>query len=205
MKISDLLQELYIDELSDMFAGNRNDPDESRIKLLPLLNTAMTLAYAKWKCKYNSYMLAVTEDVNEYTIPEVEALVEYPLLQIVQIVNVYGQDVPSSQWQALGRKLYFPFPETQTLEVIFKVPHTKYTVAQDDALVDLELPEMLVPWLKSYVCHRFFASMKTEEALAKSADFLAQAMMAEQVFVNTNTTNEFTAVNNEKLSARGFA
>jgi hypothetical protein len=208
MKIEDLLLELYADELSDMFAGNRNDPAESRAKLFPLLNTAMSFAYSKWKVKFNSYMLTITENVHEYEIPESEGVapvVYYPLLQITSIVNVYGLDVSSSQWQANGRKLYFPYPENQTLEVIFKVPHTKYTLAQDDALVDLELPEMLVPWLKAYVCHRFFASMKTEEALAKSADFYTQAQIAEQNFINTNTTNEFTAVNNEKLTARGFA
>jgi hypothetical protein len=208
MKIEEFLQELYVDELSDMFAGNRNNALEGRPKLLPLMNTAMAYAYAKWKIKYGSYMLDVSADVNEYEIPVSVGtdpnIVYYNVLQIVQLVNVYGLDVPQSQWQALERKIYFPYPETQTLEVIYKEPHIKYTVAQDDAMVDLVLPEMLVPWLKAYVCHRYFASQKNEASLAKAADFLGQAMVCEQMFLNTNTTNEFTAPVNEKLSSRGF-
>lgn len=197
MKIEEFLQELYNDELSDMFAGNRNTILESRPKLLPLMNTAMSYAYSKWKVKYDSYMLTLTADVNEYEIPG-------NLLQIVELINVYGKELPQSEYQVLGRNIYFPYPEAQTLEVIFKVPHVKYTIAQDDSLTDLELPEMLVPWLKAYVCHRYFASMKNETALAKAADFLVQAQMCEQSFINTNTTNEFTAPVTDKLSARGF-
>lgn len=209
MKIEEFLQELYNDELSDMFAGNRNTVSESRPKLLPLINTAMTYAYAKWKVKYGSYMLTTTADVNEYEIPASEGVlpnptVYYNVLQIVEIINVYGKELPQSEYQVLGRKIYFPYPEAQTLEVVFKVPHTKYTVAQDDALTELELPEMLVPWLKAYVCHRYFASMKTEPALAKAADFLSQAQMCEQTFINTNTTNEFTAAVVDKMTSRGF-
>lgn len=200
MTIEELLQELYADELSDMFAGNRNTALESRPKLLPLLNTAMTYAYSKWKVKYGSYMLAVLEGTKEYEVPAANNV-----LQIVQLINVYGLDVPTAEYQVLGRKIHFFYPENQTLEVIFKVRHQKYTEAQDDSLTDLELPEMLVPWIKAYVCHRYFASMKNEAALAKAADFLTQALMCEQMFMQTNTTGEFTAPTNEKLASRGFA
>ena len=124
---------------------------------------------------------------------------------MIQIVNVYGIDVPQTEYQVLGNTIYFPNPQTQTLEVIYKVKHVKYVEAQDDSLVSLDLPEMLVPWLKAYVCHRYFASMKAEGALAKAADFLVQAQMCEQNFMNTNTTNEYTAPVNRKMEARGFA
>lgn len=198
MTIEEFLQELYGDELSDMFAGNRNSAVESRPKLLPLMNTAMIYAYSKWKIKYDSEMLAVVEGTNEYTLAATD------VLAIIQLVNVYGLDVPQSEYQVLGQTIYFPYPQTQQIEVIYKVKHTNYTVAQDDALVDLELPDLLVPWLKAYVCHRYFASMKTESAVAKATDFLAQALMAENFFVQTNTTNEFTAPTNAKMFARGF-
>lgn len=199
MTIDELLQEMYGDELSDIFAGNRNSLVESRPKLLPLINTAMAYAYSKWKCAYDSEMLTTVEDTNEYTLAATN------VLQVTQLVNVYGLDVPQSDYQVLGKTIYFPYPENQELEVVFKTTHVKYTVAQDDEAVTLELPDMLVPWLKAYVCHRYFASMKTESALAKAADFLAQAMVCEQMYVQTNTTNEFTAPTNTKIDARGFA
>lgn len=199
MTIEEFLQELYIDELSDMFAGNRNSAIESRPKLLPLMNASMAYAYAKWKIKYDSEMISVVEGTNEYVLAALD------LLAVIQIVNVYGLDVPQSDYQVLGQTIYFPYPETQTLEVVYKVKHAKYTVAQDDALTDLELPEMLIPWLKAYVCHRYFLSMKTEAALAQAANFLAQAQMCEATFVGTNTTNEFTAPVNRKMYERGFA
>lgn len=199
MTIEELLQEMYGDELSDLFVGNRHNPADSRPKLIPLLNTSMAYAYAKWKCAYDSEMLAITENVNEYTLAATN------VLQVTQLVNVYGLDVPQDEWQVLGSQIYFPYPENQTVEVIFKISHAKYTVAQDDSLVDLVLPEMLVPWLKAYTAHRYFASMKTESALVKAADFLAQAMLCENIFMQTNTTNEFTAPTNRKIESRGFA
>lgn len=200
MTIEEFLQELYRDELSDMFPGNRvNANVESRARLLPLINSAMAYAYSKWKVKYASEMLDVVEGTTAYTLAATD------VLAIIQLVNVYGIDVPQSDYQALGNQIYFPFPQTQTLEVVYKPKHVKYTEAQDDAQTELELPEMLVPWLKAYVCHRYFASMKTEGAMAKAADFLSQAQICESMFVDTNTTNEFTAPVNRKMEARGFA
>jgi hypothetical protein len=198
MTIDEFLQELYGDELSDMFAGNRNSAVESRPKLLPLMNTAMAYAYAKWKIKYSSEMINVVEGTYEYT------LVATDLLAVTRLVNVYGLDVSSTDYQVLGQVITFPYPITQQLEVVYQVKHTKYTLAQDDTLTDLVLPDMLVPWLKAYVCHRYFASMKSEAALAKAADFLQQALVCENMFVQTNTTNEFTAPTNSKISVRGF-
>jgi hypothetical protein len=200
MTLEEFFQELFRDELSDLFPGNRMNANiESRPKLLPLVNTAMAYAYSKWKVKYASEMLEVVDGTTEYQLAATD------ILGVIQIVNVYGMDVPQSEYQVLGSKIYFPFPQTQTLEVVYKVKHTKYVEAQDDALVELELPEMLVPWLKAYVCHRYFASMKTEGALAKAADFLVQAQMCENAYMNTNTTQEFTAPVNRKMEARGFA
>jgi hypothetical protein len=46
--------------------------------------------------------------------------------------------------------------------------------------------------------------MKTEEGLLAAANFLGQANVCEQMFVNTNTTNEYTARTNTKLCSRGF-
>jgi len=199
MTIEELLQEMYGEELSDLFVGNRHNPADSRPKLIPLLNTSMAYAYAKWKCAYDSEMLTILEDTNEYTLAATN------VLQVTQLVNVYGLDISQDQYQVLGSQIYFPYPENQTVEVVFKTSHAKYTVAQDDSLVDLVLPEMLVPWLKAYTAHRYFASMKTESALVKAADFLAQAMLCENIFMQTNTTNEFTAPTNRKIESRGFA
>ena len=200
MTLEEFFQELFRDELSDLFPGNRMNANvESRPKLLPLINSAMTLAYSKWKVKYASEMLEVVAGTTEYTLAATD------ILSVIQMVNVYGIEVPQSDYQVLGSTIYFPDPQTQTLEVIYKTKHVKYVEAQDDSLVELELPEMLVPWLKANVCHRYFASMKTEGALAKAADFLGQAQMAELMFTSTNTTNEFTAPVNRKMEARGFA
>lgn len=200
MTIEEFLQELCRDELSDMFPATRpNAIIESRSKLFPLMNSAMTYAYAKWKCKYSSEMLDVLEGTNEYTLAATD------LLAIIELVNVYGKEIPQSDYQVLNQSIYFPYPQNQTLEVVYKVKHVKYTLDQDDALTPIDLPEMLVPWLKAYVCHRYFASMKTEAALTKAADFLGQSLLAEQVFMNTNTTHEFTAPVNVKLYERGFA
>ena len=200
MTIEEFFQELFRDELSDLFPGNRPNANvESRARLIPLLNTAMAYAYSRWKVKYSSEMLEIVEGTTEYELAATD------VLAVIQIVNVYGVDISQSEYQVLGSKIVFPFPQTQTVEVIYKVKHVKYVEAQEDHLTELQLPEMLVPWLKAYVAHRYFASMKTEGALVKAADFLLQAQMAENSFMDSNTTQEFTAPTNRKMEARGFA
>jgi hypothetical protein len=198
MTIEEFLQQLYGDELSDMFAGNRNSPLESRAKLFPLMNSGMDYAYAKWKLKYASTMLSVVEGTTEYVLPETD------ILQVTQLINVYGLEVPQNEYQVLGQTIYFPYPQTQTLEVVYKVKPTKFTTAQVDSTTNLELPDLLVPWLKAYVCYRFFASMATEVGVAKATHFLALSVAAEDLYVQTNTTGEFTAPTSDKLASRGF-
>lgn len=198
MTIEEFLQQLYGDELSDMFAGNRNSPLESRAKLFPLMNSGMDYAYAKWKLKYASTMLSVVEGTTEYLLPETD------ILQVTQLINVYGLEVPQDEYQVLGQTIYFPYPQTQTLEVVYKVKPTKFTTAQVDSTTNLELPDLLVPWLKAYVCYRFFASMATEVGVAKATHFLALSVAAEDLYVQTNTTGEFTAPTSDKLASRGF-
>jgi len=199
MTIEEFLQELYADELSDAFAGNRTNILEGRAKLFTLMNAAMAYAYAKWKIKYETTMLNVTEDTTTYT------LYEPNLLQVTQLINVYGLDVPSTEYQVLGSSIYFPYPQTQTLQVVYKVKPEKFVTSQTDSAVDLELPDLLLPWFKAYICHRYYASMASETGAAKATHFLALATMAEQSFTQTNTTGEFTAPTNSKMSARGFA
>lgn len=200
MNMEEFLQELYREELSDVFSANRaNAGIESRPKLFPLINSAMAYAYAKWKIKYSSEMLEVREDTKEYTLAATD------LLSVIQLVNVYGCEVPQNEYLVLGNKIYFPSPQTQTLEVVYKVKHTKFSLEQDDQFTEIELPDMLFPWLRAYVCFRYFSSMKTESALQAAAQFLTHAQMCEGVYVDTNTTNEFTAPTNRKMEARGFA
>lgn len=199
MTIEEFLQELYADELSDASVGNYTNILEGRAKLLTLMNAGMTYAYAKWKIKYETTMLDVNENTTSYTLYEPD------LLQISQLINVYGLEVPTSSYQVLGSQIYFPYPQNQTLQVVYKVKPTKFTTSQTDSQVDLELPDLLVPWLKAYVCYRYFASMASDIGTAKATHFLALATMAEDQYVQTNTTGEFTAPGNEKLAARGFA
>lgn len=199
MTVDEFIKELFAEELSDMFPANRHIPADGRAKILPLMNTAMVHAYAKWKCKFDSEMLSVVADTKQYTLSATN------VLQITQLVTAYGIDVPTDQYQVLGSQIYFPSPETRTLEVIFKVTHEKYTLDQDDTGVDIELPAGLIPWMKAYVCHRYFVPMKSEVGIAKAAEFLAQATYCEQHYINTNSSGEFTAPTTWKMVARGFA
>lgn len=200
MNMEEFLQELYREELSDVFSANRANANiESRPKLFPLINSAMTYAYARWKIKYDSEMLDVRQDTKEYTLAATD------LLSVIQLVNVYGLEVPTDEYQVLGNKIYFPNPQTQTLEVVYKVKHSKFTLEQDDQFTEIELPDLLFPWLRAYVCFRYFSGMKTESGQAAAAQFFSLAQLCENNFVNTNTTNEFTAPVNRKMESRGFA
>lgn len=198
MTIEEFLQQLYNDELSDFFAGNRNSRVESRPKLLPLINVGLQYAYAKYKLDYDSLLLSVSEGVTEYVLDADD------ILQVVQVINVYGHELSSTEYQVLGQRIYFPFPRTQELEVVYKTKAEPLSVDQDDAEVVLELPDLLIPWLKAYVCYRYFAPMASDVGASKATHFLALATAAEEFYVNTNTSGEFTAPTNDKMASRGF-
>jgi len=199
MTVDEFLVELYNDELSDVFAGNRNAKVESRPKLLPLINTGMNYAYATYKINFTTTQLVVTADLKAYTLPETD------ILAITAIYNSYGRELEATEVSILGKELYFPVPDNVELQVEYKTKPTKFTVAQDDTAVQLVLPDLLIPWLRAYVASRYFASMKTDEAVGKSVDFQNQATRHEQIYQMTNTTNEYSSASNNRLGGRGFA
>jgi hypothetical protein len=80
----------------------------------------------------------------------------------------------------------------------------RFTEAQDDEAVNIVLPELLLPWMSSWVAGRYFLGQKDEAARAKGAELMQLANMFENTFTGTNTTNEFTREDNSKLCARGF-
>lgn len=196
--VAEFIDELLFDELSDMFIGNRHAVEEVRPKLLPLMNTAMTYAYAKWEGLYRTTKLSLEADKTDYQLRNAD------ILQIIEIHNVYGIEIPQNEYRVIGQSLRFYYPSTQEVQIVYKAKHPKYTLAQDDTQVLVALPDMLMPWLKAYVCYRYFSSMKNADAQAKAMDFLAQATMHENMFVQTNTTNEFTALMSDKMTFRGF-
>lgn len=199
MTVDEFLSELYGDELSDMFAGNRNAKEDGRVKLLPLMNVGMTYAYAKYKIAYDTEQLLVTADVADYTVQDAD------FLSVDAVVNAYGRELDDTEVQILGKSLHFYDPEEAELQIVFKTKPEKFTLAQDDEAVDVALPELLIPWLKAYTCYRYFAPMKGEAEQAKALDFFNQAAICEAMFERTNTTREFTPRTNTKLCGRGFA
>jgi len=199
MTVDEFFSELYNDELSDLFIGNRNSREEPRAKLLPLMNTGMTYAYAKYKVQFAKVPLTVTADVSEYTLPQTD------ILAITRVINSHGRELEGHEVQILGQTLFFPDPVATTLTVEYKLKPFPFVEGQDDKTTPLNLPHLLIDWLRPYVASRYLAAQKTDAQVAKAKDFMNQAVTAEQVFMNTNTTNEYSSKNNTRLQGRGFA
>ncbi len=198
MNVDEFLSDLYNDELSDMFIGNRNSREEPRAKLLPLINRAMNQAYAKYQIAFDTEELVVTEEEDTYTL-EAENV-----LQVVAVTNAYGRELTADEVYILDTVLVFPDPMAVTLEVAFKTKPVRFTEAQVDEDTDIVLPELLLPWMSSWVAARIFLAKKGDENQAKGASLLALASLYEQAYQDTNTTNEYTRTNSAKLTARGF-
>lgn len=198
MSVTQFLDELYNDELSDMFIANQNDREDSRDKILPLINTGLRMAYAKYKIKWDSTMLDVLEDTHVYVLPETD------ILSITDIVNEHGRELTTEEVKVLGKTLTFPCPKTVTLEVIYKVRPTRMIGTQNDNSTFIELPDLLVEWLRSFVAARIYGAQKDENAIAKGKLLEAQAESYEELYIATNTTNEFSSGNNCRLDLRGF-
>lgn len=196
--VKEFLDQLCDNELSDLFLSGQHNREDCRARLLPLINAGMLYAYAKYKIKMSSTQIMVTEDKSVYPLTETN------ILSITRVINSYGRELEPHEVQIVGNTLIFPSPKNIELQVEYKVTPMKLTEELPDENVLLELPALLVPWLRSYVAGQYLSPMKTEAAVAKSNDFLAKAALAEQVFVDTNTTHEFTARETDKLSQKGF-
>lgn len=199
MTVDEFLSNLYNDELSDLFIGNRNSKEEPRAKLLPILNVGMLQAYAKYRVIVAIEELTVTEDAHSYSLTATD------VLAITDVVNSYGRSLTGDEVKILGSVLTFPCPKNVTLQVEYKPKPAKYTEDQDDEEVGLILPTLLVPWLSCWVAHRVYKGRKDESSNMKAAQLLQSALDYEFVFQQTNTTNEFSSGNSDKLCLKGFA
>lgn len=205
MNVAEFLLDLANDELSDMFIGNRNNAVENRAKLLPLMNKAMTQAYAKYMIAWSSIQLVVTADTKSYDLTDdAISMPNLDPLAVVEVINSYGRVLTPSECRVQGNILYFPNPTDTELQVVFKTKPVRFTVEQEDEEVILDLPELLIPWMSSWVAGRTFISRKDEASVAAGAKMLSLAQTFEDAFTGTNTTNEYTREDNSKLCSRGF-
>jgi hypothetical protein len=208
MNVAEFLSDLKNDELSDMFIGNRNNEIECRSKLLPIMNRAMLQAYAKYMIAWDSLQLTVTADEDTYDLMDDTVtdpdLTEEPLA-VTEVINSYGRALDPDEVRIQGSILYFPCPQDVELQVVYKTKPVRFTEAQDDEDTEIVLPEMLLPWMSSWVAARYFLGQTDEAKRAKGAELLSLASTFENAFTGTNTTNEFTREDTSKLCARGFA
>ena len=198
MTVDEFLEDLYNDELSDMFIGNRNSKVEPRGKILPLMNKAMLQAYAKYCIKFDTVPLTVVE--NEYTY----VLMQEDVLAILGVLNDQGRMLRTYEVQILGQVLYFPDPAVGNYTVRYKLKPVKFVEEQVDEEVVIELPDLLISWMSSWIGSRMFLSRKDEVSIAKGTELMQLANTFEQDFQITNTTHEYTREDNVKLIARGF-
>lgn len=206
MNVAEFLADLANDELSDMFIGNRNNAVENRAKLLPLINKAMTQAYAKYMIAWDSVQLTVTADVKTYDLTDIA--ISDPVLDplaVVEVINPYGRVLEPHECRIQGNILYFPNPTDVELQVVFKTKPVRLTEEQEDEEVILNLPELLIPWMSSWVAGRTFISRKDDASVAAGAKLLQLAQTFDDTFNGTNTTNEHTREDTSKLCLRGFA
>lgn len=198
MNVDEFLQDMYNDELSDMFMGNRNDKEEARPKLLPLMNKAMLQAYAKYNIKFATVPLDTVVDEPAYVMPQED------ILAITAVLDVEERELKPNEVRVLGQTLLFTPPSTAQVKVRYKVKPLRFTEEQDDTDIIIELPDLLMSWMSSWVAARTFLSRKDDPSIAKGTELLTLANTFEEAYQTTNTTNEYTNPDTVKLQARGF-
>ena len=200
MNVDEFLTNLYNDELSDMFIGNRNSKEEPREKLLPLMNKAMLQAYAKYNIKFDHVPLTVNTNDHTYVMINEDALA---IMAVTE--DSSSRILKTHEVQILGQILYFPDPVVGNYTVRYKVKPTKFVEEQNDEETEIELPDLLVSWMSSWVASRIFLSRKDDVSIAKGTELMSLANTFETAYQATNTTNEYTHRDTVKLVARGFA
>lgn len=201
MMLDEFLSDLYGNELSDMNIGNRNSREEPKAKLYPLIVRALNQARAKWRIpeSLNWETITLSADNKYYELAASD------VLHIVSVTNPYGRVLEEHEVRLNGSTLYFPCPQVIDLEVEYKQKQERWALDVDESAQAIYLPELLVPWLSSFVAAQYYLGQTDEAKQAKGATLLSLATTYANLFDATNTTNESTNPDTTKLCARGFA
>lgn len=201
MRLSDIIDRLKVNELSDLFIGSEAFT-ENKEKLVNNINSALLTLYTRFNLRENHLLLEQQEHITNYHLiykyaessksnvpfPYIKDMINDPfqedVIKILRVVDIKQRNVPlndinhpRSVFTPQVNVLNIPYPETGVpLSVIYQAKHHKiYHTGEDDNTLlaqEIELPFFLEEALTSYVAYKVYFHMNGIENQNKATNFL---------------------------------
>jgi hypothetical protein len=237
MDFETFLKDLCLVELSDLIYS---EPDAAvpteypsaalRVKLLPVINTALRQLYIDHQVSQKELVLRTSADVTRYFLTVEHALTNAAMVEkyiIDSEANPYTGDLGriDEVLDEDGRRVYSSVENYATGYVrmprwdclVFSIPAdgkeflVRYrasapvmTEGQDDADVDLALPPGYVDLLRLQVAQRVYGAQKTQESILKAQQYRSEAADLASRLLGQDTAQEGSIDFDGRLSQKGF-
>jgi hypothetical protein len=237
MDFETFLKDLCLVELSDLVYTEPDSvvPTEYpsaalRVKLLPVINTALRQLYIDHQVSQKELVLQTSADMTRYFLTVEHALTNAALSEkyiIDSVDNPYTGDLGriDEVLDEDGRRLYSShenytggfvrMPQWNCL--VFSIPTdgkeflVRYRAAapvmtedQTDADVDLPLPPGYVDLLRLQVAQRVYGAQKTQESILKATQYRNEAADLASRLLGQDTAQEGNFDFDNRMSQKGF-
>lgn len=221
MDLTELYERLALGELSNLaLAETGTVSDEKRPSVVLYINEGLHRLYNRFHLKQDYLLLELSGHRTRYLLDSRHALsntdpsntrIRYindigrpftdDIVKVLKVDDVYGISIPlnkpgdpASLFTPRPDVLEVPYPQAgMPVAVTYQAQHPKLSVERPNQ--ELELPEFLVGALSSYVAHKVFTHMNTQESTVKAAEHLAvfEAICVEAKEQDLITTGEATS------------
>lgn len=231
MKVSDLLRDLALGELSNLALSETGSVATERIPQIVLYaNEALYRIYTRFCLKEQDLVLALHGHIPYYhflprftysrheeygeKFPYIMDTAADPFMEdVVKVLTVYdsyGQrlpvndaELPNSVFTPQPNMLFIPNPSrANRLVVTYQAAHPKLS---HEALEDeIELPAHLISSLKAYIAFMHYNNLNTQEGQAIASGHLAKYESECTEVLNQDLVSTSVITTNTRFEKRGF-
>lgn len=224
MNIEQLFADLSFGELSSLALaseGNGVITDAGKERIIRFANDGLLKLYTRFVLKEDDVLVEMVDWITSYHLllkfAESQAdtstqsnlyikdLFEEPfkedVIRILNVFNSFGQELPLndegniySVFTPQGNVLQVPNPlNGEALSISYQAKHPTLTLA--DQTADIELPDVLMSALRSWIAYRAFGQLNTQEALMISQGHQAayEAVCSEVLTLDLVSTSQATS------------
>lgn len=230
MTLNDLFESLANGELSNLFMAEQGTISQSKRKSITLYaNEALLRLYTRFPLWEKDLLLEMKEAVTNYHLLSRYAYSKADqhtcidpyimdtadpflddVIRVVRVYNTYGIELPLND-EGARHAIFTPQPRIiqvpnpvvgNVLNVVYRAQHPKLSVDKLDQ--EIELPDILIPALHTYIAYKALTAMNTAESTGVGQLRQAQfdAMCAE--LVEQDIIGATISTSTDKFSKRGW-
>ena len=233
MNVGNLFEMLSYGELKNLSMsseGGGSIREEDQHTIILYANEALTRLYSRFILKEKDVLVELVGHVTNYHLIKQyaetcydEEVVPYPyikdlgrepfeedVIKILSVINSNGEELPlndtenpMSLFTPQATVLQVPRPvERQSLGILYQARHPE--LRQDETDGAIELPLVLQGALTSYIAHKVYGGMNTQEAMAVSQTHYANYEAICSEAVDKDLVNTSVSQTNTRFQKRGW-